>query len=670
MSWLFGPGLRSPVPLLERDGYALHLRFERPDDPGALVVGTRVLKGPTEWVPLDECTMTERGLWTPYVDEARNQRTTIIVPTAKAAEPRSAKASPSPEAEEPVPPPSDPMVTVAPGQAMPLGDFRRLVALIGRHYALADDLVRAGYCASVLRSLNVSPLVPLRLPEWLQRDLHRNGATNPDSRQPTTDPVISPPESIVEVDPDETWGALLVDPGAELDSVPLSQELVPALKGLGWQVGRSQLSERWTKIATMHRSYQYEHGLSKTFAVELLHALEDVGNNWVRLLVLDRYTAEYQPAKVGVQSTENVVFARTVRERIADWPVIADAVLLGKGEAAQSAGRRSRHQEVIAHQLIGAIALQGGYETVRKIVNRAFGQAPITVGAAIFDWRTLLQEQVREALSWAVDTSGPDHAKTYTAVVRDVKGRIGRGSGSTKKEAQRHASENYLRRHLPHAVTAQARSESVKTRRPADPSRYTFPSDALSKAVAAARDLFDLPRSADPLLMQAMTHRSWAHENAAQLKAARQRDNTFLAHHGSLVAEMLMAHERVRGILSRTLHPGLDEAIIMTPPETIWRDLFEKLPLRDGVLLSEGQSSDPPPPTRERCRRYSPSHGESTEHAYSPNDHPNWTSAYDPKRPRRTPPHGSSASAQHSPLKSPTTFTVRVSIHMRRTRPS
>lgn len=67
-----------------------------------------------------------------------------------------------------------------------------------------------------------------------------------------------------------------------------------------------------------------------------------------------------------------------------------------------------------------------------------------SLGAGL-DWKTSLQElTASESLGvpeYHVEESGPDHAKSFTAVVRVGGEAYGSGSGRSKKEAEQQAAE-------------------------------------------------------------------------------------------------------------------------------------------------------------------------------------------------------------------------------------
>jgi len=115
--------------------------------------------------------------------------------------------------------------------------------------------------------------------------------------------------------------------------------------------------------------------------------------------------------------------------------------------------------------LIGAVYLQHGIDVARDMVHRLFDpllvMAPL-LGAGL-DWKTSLQEltavKVLGVPDYHVEESGPDHQKSFRAVVR-VGGRaLGSGAGRTKKAAEQQAAEAAWR-----AITGETAPDDLAAR--------------------------------------------------------------------------------------------------------------------------------------------------------------------------------------------------------------
>ncbi|MFD9962261.1 ribonuclease III [Amycolatopsis sp. NPDC058986] len=200
------------------------------------------------------------------------------------------------------------------------------------------------------------------------------------------------------------------------------------------------------RLSLTHRSYAYENG-----GLPPNERLEFLGDAVLGLVVTDHlYTThpelpEGQLAKLRA-SVVNMHALAGVARGLGEGGLGAH-LLLGKGE--ELTGGRDK-ASILADGLeavIGAVYLQHGIEVARKLVHHLFdgllAEAPRR-GAGL-DWKTSLQELTASAgfgvPEYRVEDTGPDHRKEFTATVL-VGGRdYGRGTGSTKKEAEQKAAE-------------------------------------------------------------------------------------------------------------------------------------------------------------------------------------------------------------------------------------
>jgi ribonuclease-3 len=128
---------------------------------------------------------------------------------------------------------------------------------------------------------------------------------------------------------------------------------------------------------------------------------------------------------------------------------LGDALLLGRGE--DTSGGREK-PSILADALeavIGAIFLSGGMDAARRFVLGLIGPQidEESRRATLGDAKNRLQETCSrlgaEPPRYVVTEQGPEHAKRFVAEVR-VGSVVGRGSGSSKKQAERAAAESAI----------------------------------------------------------------------------------------------------------------------------------------------------------------------------------------------------------------------------------
>ena len=195
--------------------------------------------------------------------------------------------------------------------------------------------------------------------------------------------------------------------------------------------------------ALTHRSYAYENGNLPTN-----ERLEFLGDSVLGLIVTDTLYRDFpdlpegQLAKLRAAVVQMGALAEVARElRLGSY------IHLGRGE--EVTGGRDK-PSILADTLeavIGCIYIDCGLAEADALVHRLFDPVihrSARLGAGL-DWKTSLQELTAGELlgvpEYQVDESGPDHQKSFHAVVR-VGGRVlGSGAGRTKKAAEQQAAE-------------------------------------------------------------------------------------------------------------------------------------------------------------------------------------------------------------------------------------
>ncbi len=121
-------------------------------------------------------------------------------------------------------------------------------------------------------------------------------------------------------------------------------------------------------------------------------------------------------------------------------------IRLGRGEESTGGRDKSSILADTMEAVIGAVFTEHGIDAARGFVHHLFDQLMVdvaTLGAGL-DWKTSLQESASLAglgvPVYEVVESGPDHAKTFQAMVVLDRHSYGPGAGRNKKEAEQNAA--------------------------------------------------------------------------------------------------------------------------------------------------------------------------------------------------------------------------------------
>lgn len=126
---------------------------------------------------------------------------------------------------------------------------------------------------------------------------------------------------------------------------------------------------------------------------------------------------------------------------------------LGKGEESSGGTDRESNLAACLEALIGAIFLDHGFDTARKLVLKTMNddlEAVLSEGVTE-DPKSRLQEMIQSKGGMPpfyrlVDSGGPDHAKNFEIEVLMEDKVMGRGRGKRKLEAENEAAQEALRR--------------------------------------------------------------------------------------------------------------------------------------------------------------------------------------------------------------------------------
>ncbi len=194
--------------------------------------------------------------------------------------------------------------------------------------------------------------------------------------------------------------------------------------------------------ALTHRSYAYEQG-----GLPTNERLEFLGDSVLGLVVTEHLFVTYPDLSEGqlAKLRAAVVNSRALAD-IARHLDLGAVIHLGRGEESTGGRDKSSILADTMEAVIGAVFLQHGIDAARGFVHHLFDplMAEVATRGAGLDWKTSLQEIASVSglgvPVYDVVESGPDHAKTFQAMVKIDDQSYGPGAGRNKKEAEQNAA--------------------------------------------------------------------------------------------------------------------------------------------------------------------------------------------------------------------------------------
>jgi ribonuclease-3 len=225
----------------------------------------------------------------------------------------------------------------------------------------------------------------------------------------------------------------LTDPGRRLESI------------LGHEFVRPDL----LREALTHRSAAHGGRRKGTRKAASNERLEFVGDRVLGLLIAEWLTERFpheQEGELGRRLAELV--SQPVLAGVADAIGLGAALSVAPGEARAGVKRRATVLADATEAALGALYLDGGLDTARAFVRRAWEEAMRAQSAPPKDAKTGLQEWT-QARGLALPTyaiaarAGPPHAPVFVITVT-ANGAEGSGRAGTKRAAEQAAAADLL----------------------------------------------------------------------------------------------------------------------------------------------------------------------------------------------------------------------------------
>lgn len=196
------------------------------------------------------------------------------------------------------------------------------------------------------------------------------------------------------------------------------------------------------ETAFSHSSYVNEHKVKNNY-----ERLEFLGDAVLDLVVADYLYSNYKETEGEMTKVRASYVCENANYCYAMSLNLQDYILVGHGE--QKEGLKKAIVADIFEALIGAIYLDLGYATVRKVVLNVIVPYVEDPTISFFsDYKSALQEYVQteqKTIEYVlIKEEGPAHNRKFTVEVQ-IDGIVyGQGKGASKKEAEQDAAKEAL----------------------------------------------------------------------------------------------------------------------------------------------------------------------------------------------------------------------------------
>ena len=197
--------------------------------------------------------------------------------------------------------------------------------------------------------------------------------------------------------------------------------------------------------ALVHSSYANEHSELK---IKHNERLEFLGDSVLSLILADDFFSRFPKKREGELSLMlSWLGSESHLTKVAKSIGLGEYIFLGEGEKRSGGRNRPSLLTDALEALIGAIYIDGGFLAAKKVVINLFQDGLESVEKdknqinCKNDLQTLLHHRRKpDPVYKIISTSGPDHNKTFEVEVYVCNQPLGKGKGSTKKEAEMNAA--------------------------------------------------------------------------------------------------------------------------------------------------------------------------------------------------------------------------------------
>jgi ribonuclease-3 len=201
--------------------------------------------------------------------------------------------------------------------------------------------------------------------------------------------------------------------------------------------------------ALTHRSFANE----SADGIEDNQRLEFLGDAVLGLVVAEALMDRLPEAPEGILTKSRAALVNeSILAELARDIDLGEALKLGRGEEISDGRNRSSTLCDAVEAVLGAVYLDGGFLAAKDVVVRWLGERldEVADGVDVRDAKGALQEKLQAdnragPVYNIVNEAGPDHAKTFEVEILVNGAVLAKGSGRSKKEAEKDAASRALK---------------------------------------------------------------------------------------------------------------------------------------------------------------------------------------------------------------------------------
>ena len=226
--------------------------------------------------------------------------------------------------------------------------------------------------------------------------------------------------------------------------ISINMEKNKLREDLALRIGYLFVNEDLAVESVTHRSYQNEHPDDRGHN----ERLEFLGDAVLDLIVAEALMERLEDAPEGQLTRRRAALVNEESlARVARELDLGPILRLGRGEEKNNGRQKASILADAIEAIVAAIYLDGGYYAARDTVMAWYGVllGDIAKGESPQDPKTVLQEKLQahgDGIPFynVVGSNGPDHDKMFEVEVMVAQNRIARGTGKSKKEAEKDAA--------------------------------------------------------------------------------------------------------------------------------------------------------------------------------------------------------------------------------------